>query len=730
MLDRTRWIHARAALPTALLLGSWAALAPRAEAQPLTILRYEPLAALVAGEPTARSSSEGAGPRLSFTAFGTRFAMTLRRNDVLTRNLPADVLRRLESTELYVGTLDGVEGSWVRLARIDGALSGAIFDGTELYAIEPFERIAAHMVAGPELDATEPVIYRWSDTASAATDGVVFPLRAPTRVASEKTGALQSLYRELAALPPVVGATKMLDIGLLADSEFVQMHGTRAEEFMLAIANTVDGVFAKQVGVRIRVTELHAYGSEPDAFSGTDASALLAQLGSFKVATPALRQKGLVHLLTGRNLDEQPGMPSGSRLLGMANFGSLCHERYAVSLTQYMDHVTTSLMAAHEIAHNFGAPHDAETGSPCESADEGYLMTPFYSGNWSFSACSVQQMAVEIAAASCLVPNPSLVLERAVVSRDVIRPGEPVDIDWTVVNQAPVAASDVRATFEVRSDLEFLAMDSATGAVCAEDASEARRWSCPVGTVGVGATLALKLRLRAFDWVAPQLGGAGVGAISLTLVPTEPEFDYPASWSVGPNPYITRNFSDLYSELTAPAAAPVGSTFTMTVHGGNRGPDAVTEILYRIYTPTRRGLMFESATSSRGTCSNPSGEEIRCEIGTLASEDTFAITVQATAAPGGEHDVEGIVFSPRTFEIDNRNNISGRPFFAGTPPAPSPPPAGSNPVPPPPPPPAAPPPSAAPSGGGGGSGAIDAWLLLALLGVASYRRNRAARSNV
>src|SRR5688572_10921891 len=104
MFDPTRWIHARAPLLAAtLLLGSWAASAPRAQAQYLTILRYEPLASLVAREPLAGASSEGAGPTLSFTAFGTRFAMTLRRNEVLTRNLPAHVLRRLESTELYVG---------------------------------------------------------------------------------------------------------------------------------------------------------------------------------------------------------------------------------------------------------------------------------------------------------------------------------------------------------------------------------------------------------------------------------------------------------------------------------------------------------------------------------------------------------------------------------------------------------------------------------------------------
>jgi hypothetical protein len=381
-----------------------AAFVQRAAAQHVTILRYEPLANLESVEPGADASNEG--PAISFTAFGTRFALQLARNEALTRDLPAEVLRRLEPTELYAGTLDGVEGSWVRLARIDGALSGAFFDGAELYAIEPFGRIAARIVAGPEVGASEPVIYRWADTLSAATDAVVLPLATPTGAASEKTSALQSLFAELAALPPGAAPRRMLDIGLLADSEFVQMNGPRSEALMLGVANTVDGIFSGQVGVRIRVTELQTYGSEPDAFSGTDANALLAQLGNFKTATPALRDKGLVHLLTGRDLDENPGMPQGSRLLGIANFGALCHARLSASLTQFVDHATTSLMAAHEIAHNFGAPHDRDTGSPCEFAPDGHLMAAFYNGSGQFSACSLEQMAPEIAAARCIVPNP------------------------------------------------------------------------------------------------------------------------------------------------------------------------------------------------------------------------------------------------------------------------------------------------------------------------------------
>jgi hypothetical protein len=378
----------------------------RVAAQDLTILRYEPLANLEFS-PDASAATDAA--TMSFTAFGTRFTMTLGRNDVLTRSLPADLARRLESTRLYAGTLDGVADSWVRLARVDGALSGTIFDGTELYAIEPFGRIAARLVAGPKVTATDPVIYRWADTLSAATDEVVFAAGAARAEAAstEKTGWLQSLSAELAALAPGVAPARMLDIGLLADAEFVQMNGTHAEALMLAVANSVDGIFSDQVGVRIRVAELRTYGTEPDAFHGTDAIALLTQLGNFKLETPALRGKGLVHLLTGRNLDERPDSPQGSRLLGIANFGALCHARLAVGLTQFTDSTLTALMATHEIAHSFGAPHDREPGSPCESAPDGFLMTPYYNGGRQFSACSLEQMQPEIGAASCLEPIPT-----------------------------------------------------------------------------------------------------------------------------------------------------------------------------------------------------------------------------------------------------------------------------------------------------------------------------------
>ena len=176
---------------------------------------------------------------------------------------------------------------------------------------------------------------------------------------------------------------------------------------MLSVANIVDGIFFGQLGVRINVAELRTYGVEPDAFTGTNASTLLNQLEQHKFDTPALRSKGLVHLFTGRDLDERPNTPAGGRLLGVANLGVLCHARDAAGLTQYTDVNTAAVVAAHEIGHNFGAPHDTEAGSACQAVSDGYLMAPFVNGSRTFSGCSVQQMEPQLAAATCFTNLPA-----------------------------------------------------------------------------------------------------------------------------------------------------------------------------------------------------------------------------------------------------------------------------------------------------------------------------------
>ena len=139
------------------------------------------------------------GPRFRSRPSARRSSWTLTRNDALTRNLPAAVQARLGAAEFYTGTLAGNDASWVRLTRTGTALSGALWDGTELYAIEQFERVAAHVVAGAAVAPADPIIYRWADTLSALTDSLTTPAVPGGAAAPQKPATAPEIFDELAA---------------------------------------------------------------------------------------------------------------------------------------------------------------------------------------------------------------------------------------------------------------------------------------------------------------------------------------------------------------------------------------------------------------------------------------------------------------------------------------------------------------------------------------------------
>ena len=81
-------------------------------------------------------------------------------------------------------------------------------------------------------------------------------------------------------------------------------------------------------------------------------------------------------------------------------WAQVCDERLAASLSDNSwATLTAAQVMAHELGHNFGARHDAEAGSVCESTPDTFLMSPTVNGSGTFSACSLNTMAPVIAAA-------------------------------------------------------------------------------------------------------------------------------------------------------------------------------------------------------------------------------------------------------------------------------------------------------------------------------------------
>src|SRR5690606_41533442 len=84
----------------------------------------------------------------------------LEPNDRLLQGLAPKQRAALREIELYRGRLDGAPSSWIRLSRHGAEISGAIWDGFDLYGIEPAKRVRAALVAPAAETGHEPIIFR------------------------------------------------------------------------------------------------------------------------------------------------------------------------------------------------------------------------------------------------------------------------------------------------------------------------------------------------------------------------------------------------------------------------------------------------------------------------------------------------------------------------------------------------------------------------------------------
>ncbi len=340
--------------------------------------------------PAARRGARQArrAARLSFDAQGRRFALDLRENLELLSALPAATRERIRARhEIYRGELAGRPGSWVRLTRSGKQWTGLLYDGSELLAMEPAADLAA---AGRRPRASGLAFYRLRDVEMDGTCALEAGAATPT---------MQGMVDELGALAPSLAtAASQLNVAVVGDPAFVQGQGD-PEGAAIAVLNAVDGLYAQQVGVSIRVAELMLLPT-PQGLTSNDAATLLGQLSNL-TTSGAVSNPGLVHLLTGRNLD-------GSTI-GIAYLSVLCNTRFGIGLSEIQGGslAANTVLVAHEMGHNFGAPHDNQSGSVCASTPNGYVMNPFLNPSATqFSACSLSQMASQIARASCLVDLP------------------------------------------------------------------------------------------------------------------------------------------------------------------------------------------------------------------------------------------------------------------------------------------------------------------------------------
>lgn len=334
--------------------------------------------------------------KLQFNAFGRSFTFNLESHAQLER-IAANAGA---SAHAFRGKLSGNERSWVRLTQTQSGLHGIVWDGVELYAIEP----AAEVAGAGALSGT--VIFRLADTLADLGPNACAAL-VDSSHANGTSAAGSALYDSVsnelkAAQAAAAGVSLQLQLSAVMDSAFLQQYSTesQAADAIIARINNVDGIFSAQVGVSVTLKYLTPLATTgPAAISQTtDPNSLLASLSKHRAADTNLYTTGITHLFTGRDLD--------GNTVGISYMDTVCNTTYGDSLSESRNRGAwfDSLVAAHELGHSFGVPHDGEAS--CASTGSGFLMAATLNGSDQFSQCSRDIIRRRMQSASCLVPAP------------------------------------------------------------------------------------------------------------------------------------------------------------------------------------------------------------------------------------------------------------------------------------------------------------------------------------
>lgn len=606
----------------AIALGSVASGAFGAEPAS-RILYFEPLRLATAAASVQQKSTQT--HELQFDAYGRRFALSLEPNDRLSPLLRAKASAgdNQPDIELYRGQINGVDQSWARISITRGKLAGMIWDGDELYVIEPVAQLRDSLPASAKVAADATAIFRLKDvemTPGSASCGVD-----STTMAGKGSDAYNSMLNELKSAPAIMqaaGANRRLELSALGDKKLLGQFGSEAEtrNQILQRLNNVDGIYSSQLGVQISVSSIGINDSLSDV---TVPNTLLSELADLRRRSAELNSRGLTHLFTGRNLD-------GSTV-GIAYISSVCDRQYGAGLTEASGGFAwmESLIAAHEIGHNFGAPHDGDAESACASTPTGsFLMSPSINGNDQFSSCSLSIMQPKANGASCITAlskadlalDPNLGTVRRAVNRV---------FDWAlpVHNAGGLTTTGARA--EITLPPELTIVDAfVSGGTCTSGGGHV---SCELGDIAGGNSTAVQMSLR----------GAVVGSYSIGAdISAANESNLANNRGEGTIEIETE--VDLAVSLQAPTSAAANESFNGAFSATNESDLNAGPVMLTLALPS--GVAASSATLEGGSCSVGSGI-ITCSLPSLASGTSAAGSVSLTAGAVGSVELRAQISS-------------------------------------------------------------------------------------
>ena len=629
-------------LAAAILIVSSAVFA--AATNNVTVSHFEPLQRLSIH--TASNSSIAAGHKsqqttaavLSFDAMGRSFDLQLEPNDRLLSASSRDALT--SGVEIYRGQLANDPDSWARIVVYDGVPRGIVWDGNEMFAIE---------APGDSLMQTAtPVIYRLADV-------IIDPGSMACGVESSPANAMgtyNKLVRELAAATNTTaaqgpGAVAEITVWAIGDYDFRNAFADDAAA-TVAIAtrfNNIDGYFSQQVGVQIRLAAPIETITAPDVpFSTTlDAATLLDEVSLYREATPAQTAHSLTHLYTGRSLT--------APTVGIAWRGVLCQAYFGSGLSEGLGGSTiASLIAAHEIGHNFNAEHDGQAGSSCEIELENFIMAPAVNtSNDTFSDCSVAVMEVQVAASgpSCVAPLPTVDMSISLIGQSAtILLGANTVLSYDINHNGTIPASNVTADFTLPVTLSLDSVTTSMG-TCTPGAG---------GFIGCDLGVVAGLSSNTIDIVTTPTS-VGVGMLSATVTsdtdPDERPGNNQDDLQLTVNPAV-----DLV--VNTPTAPTIIIDESTTISAVLENRSILPAIGVTLTITLSNGLQIDSVSWPIGTCMITT-QQIDCLVASFDALSSSTLNVGVTGISTGSKSYSVTLTSPNEEEANPLDNI-----FSGT----------------------------------------------------------------
>ncbi|MGI9271579.1 MAG: M12 family metallo-peptidase [Woeseiaceae bacterium] len=588
-------------------------LTPTLSVAEIVVSHFEPLQKL-------NVSSES----IRFDALGKQFDLRLETNERVLAGLDSNI--RTSGVNVYRGQLAGKPASWARIVVYAGVPSGIIWDGQEMFAIEA--------PGDSALGASTAVVYRLSDshiapgTMSCGTDflkGNTASVLKSMRAATKK------------AVANAPGAISEITMSAIGDYEFTNARGSdaAAAAAITTRLNNVDGFFSEQVGVQINVQLIETHSDPMDPFGDTlVADELLDEVSEYRLQNSGHSALGLTHMYTGRNFD--------TTTVGIAWRGTLCLDYFGAGVSEGNGGaLNDSLVAAHEIGHNFGAQHDGEAGSACEAETGPFLMSPSINGSQTFSACSIGIMQAEAAAASCVVPLPAVdvsVRPQGQVSNVLLAAN--TDFVYEISSNGTIGVTAVVADFSLPSSLTFGTVATTAG-TCTSGAGTV---SCDIGNMAGLSSETITITAM------PTSVGVGplTAAVSTTDVDERPINNQDAI-QLTVDPAV-----DLVVNTPANGAVFLNASTTVSATLNNVAVLDATNVSLSIALES--GLQASAATWSIGTCT-VTAQQVDCVANTFSAQSSSTLSITATGTTEGRKDVT-VTLSSAEAEANPGNNTA------------------------------------------------------------------------